>query len=172
MRMLQLIVFSLFIFISSLGCAAVIPIVNEPTPIQSYESLNSSAPNIQATQVVPAIKADKPKSDSKTASGLESQLNALNQAALLYQQETNQKIERLASQNQSIQIKLQKLTQAMLIINQQLSVLSNTQEKTPISQSKSAASFRDLFKYIAFSFVALLAVLLGILISRQKKFAS
>lgn len=131
--------------------------------------------NTQATPAAAPVKklTLKSNTNSEVASELEQQMNTLNQATLMYQQNTNQKIEMLTSQNAALQGKLEKLTEAMVIMNQQLSQMSNGQHSVKLPKDIKATTHHDslsgLFKYFAFGLVALLAVLMGVMIGRQKK---
>jgi len=108
---------------------------------------------------------------SELTKELESQMNHLNQVNKQYQQNTNEKIESLQSQNQAIQSKLQKLTQAMLLMNQQLQTMNShpNSKAAPKQAPTHSVNFAGLIKYFAFAMVALLAVMFGFLIARTKK---
>ena len=133
---------------------------------------------ITSTVATPKKFTLKSAVGSEVASELESQMNELNQATLLYQQQTSQKIKDLSSQNVAIQSRLKKLTQAMLMLNQQLSTMDSSSSKTSASLPKTlkklshSISFEGVFSSLAFVLAALLAVMLGVLISRQKKQSS
>lgn len=124
-------------------------------------------PTPPATTTVKPIASMSGVANSEVKSELESQMNQLNQATIQYQQQTNRRIE-------GIQSKLQNLTKAMLLINQQLSSMSTTHGTHPVPLPKATKadqpiSFDGIVKYLAFAIVGLLAVMLGFLISRQKK---
>ena len=138
-----------------------------------------------------AAVTPKHKTNSATVNELESQMSELNQAALLYQQNTDQKIDTLTSQNEALQTKLTKLTEALLMVNQELSQViprgtSAASHMTPrasqniastLYDSQAAASetwsqkiqsrFQGTTVYFAFAVLALLAALAAMLL-RQK----
>ena len=173
MKKIQLIVFTVILSLSALVFASGKPLFGAPTPHQSYQSAGSPHQAITVVSAASKTSSKKPTlkaRSSEVTNELESQMNTLNQATLLYQQETNQKIERLSKQNEAVQSKLNKLTQAMVMMNQQLSVMSHGSKLTPAKHnSANHISISALLKYAAFGLVALLALLMGVLISRQKK---
>lgn len=123
--------------------------------------------------------------NAQTTRELESQMTDLNQAALMYQQNTNQKIENLRSENRALQGKLKNLTEALLMINEQLSQMathansSNTAASAALAQSAQDAPggwtktlqerFQGPTKYFAFAVLLLLLLLMTVLIKRSPK---
>lgn len=176
MKKLQLLVLSVIIPISLAVYANDMPKLGAPTPLQSFESAGSASSKVQSSQGMPSTK--KPglefNANAKVSKELKSQINTLSQATLRFQEETNQKIENLSTQNKDVQTKLQKLTTAMVMMNQELSSFERSHSvSSHVSKPKSHAfSFSSLLKYFAFGLVALLAILLGVLIARQKKQAA
>jgi len=102
----------------------------------------------------------------------------------MYQQNTNQKIENLRFQNRALQGKLKNLTEALLMINQQLSQIthangSNTATTAELNQKAQDSGegwsrilqerFQGPTKYFAFAVLLLLLLLMTVLIKRSPK---
>jgi len=211
LKIRQAVVFIGFVSFSLLGFASSGGMFNEATPEQSYQSAQSpeqpptaSSDVSEMAKVKSIIKRSKEevgshrnamlKKQSLTpsqspkphvAKALKSQLSLLSQAELLYQQQTNQKIESLTEENQALRAKMNKLTEALLLINQQFSQLKPKSQvtgsmsfATPKVDRKEGFSsdwlqnFRSRFygvtEYLAFSIMALLLILMVILLKRNK----
>lgn len=159
MKILQHTVFLLVMLFSMLVCANSNPILNAQAPVQRYESANTPPPKLESR----LTKATKESSTSQShlnsiiVNPLKTQQKELNQVI-------SQKIHYLTAQNKTMQVKLQQLTAALLVLNQQISAINNRQ-----AESVHYFSLRNLFKYLTFGVTVLLAIMLGTLISYQKK---
>ncbi len=158
MKILQYTVFSLAMIFSMLIYANSSTILNTQAPLQLYESANTPEPMLKSRSPI-AMKKSTSEShlNSITANPLQMKRKELNQA-------TFRKIKYLTVQNRTMKMKLQQLTTALLVLNQQISAINNRQ-----AESVHYFSLRNLFKYLAFSTTVLLAIMLGTVISYQKK---
>jgi TolA-binding protein len=171
MKILQAAVL-LVIFSSFAGAyAADSPIVGGATPIQSFQTAGSP-PTVAAPKNPEKTPNSSAKAPNTAAVGeLESQMTQLNQAALQYQQQTNQKMEALSSKVDEAQAKIEKLTQAILMLNQQQSALSQ-KAASAVHKAKPVHDDGSILSYFAFGLVAMLAIIMGVILSRQKKIKS
>lgn len=159
-----------------------VPKDSEKITTRSKATYLKTTPAKQSTQPESVKLVGASKVSSGAINELESQMSQLNQAALLYQQDTDQKIENLTSQNEALKSKMTKLTEALLMINQQLGqivpapasqVNSTSQDIHQKTQSDSMGFFQTLHlpsaaKYFAFALLIILVVLTALVLLRRK----
>lgn len=157
---------------------------------KSKKTVQSGSNTATGASRHPAIKlrsepsSTTPHLNSQTTHELESQMTELNQVALMYQQNTNQKIENLRSQNRDLQSKLKNLTEALMMINQQLSQITHTSAYNAAASAELTQKAEDTgegwstilqkrfqgpTKYFAFAVLLLLLLLMAVLIKRSPK---
>ena len=155
-----LVIFSFF----GAAYAATSPLMGGATPIQSFQTAGSRSAVVAPEKVMhQASRAP----NSAAVSELESQMTQLNQAALQYQQQANRKMEHLTWQVSQVQTKLEKLTEAMMLLNQQQSALSRKAGATTHS-TQSAQHNGRILSYWPFAIMGILAIMMGWIMSRQK----
>jgi len=147
---------------------------------KTVQSVSVSASRQAATKV----RSVPSNLNAQTTHELESQMTDLNQAALMYQQNTNQKIENLRSENRALQGKLKNLTEALMMINQQMSQIThpnvyNAAASAELTQKAEDTGegwakilqerFQGPTKYFAFAVLLLLLILMTVLIKRSPK---
>lgn len=198
MKRFYLIVFTVLFSFSFAAYASVESLLKAPVAQQSYQSAGAPATSNKKesyAEQLAKVRAIMEKSKQEVADGslkqkpsasqsitdhstnpeeskeLESQMNQIHQVDLQFHKSTNAKIESLVSQNKIMATRLQKLTQAMQIMNQQLSSISQHSQMNPTKMKSThhAISVSEIFNYSAFGLAVLLAVFMGVLISRQKK---
>lgn len=99
------------------------------TPAQAQAAINAAPVVINTTPAPNAAGID---------TSLQAQLSQLNQAALLYQQQADQRIEALTAKNNEISTQLNNLNQVINELNQEMNVLH--QAETQLSQTQRVPS--------------------------------
>lgn len=155
---------------------------------QGGQSTNSvsSKPAVATTAVVPKIVPSSV--DAETTKELESQLSQINQANVLFQQQTDQRIDVLNQEHTVLQNKLARLGEVLGMLNQEVTQLNQqiqSAQKQILSTSSPAQqqasevsgfhSFADKVEgmsstqYVLYAILVLLIVVILLLISRRNQ---
>lgn len=121
----------------------VAPPIAQTSPVESLnnQDLNSTTSSITEPQAQNMNTLPSANPANNTLQNLEAELSQLNQSILLFQQQDNQRIEDLAAKNNIQEEKIQKLGQALLLLDQEVGQLTNTIQSlkhAPISQGSSS----------------------------------
>lgn len=105
-----------------------------------------SRPVVTATK-----KADTGSIDATTASELQDRLAQVGQAGLLYQQETNQRIEGVSDNIAKMQAQLNQLTQALALINQEVARVSGQASAVLPGLSSGSTTTQEINRFVFWS---------------------
>lgn len=114
--------------------------VSPPSPSQSPAPADDNAINNTTPNHATRHKTKSADAHSQNDQDLESQISRLNQLHLLFQQQTDQKIEALTSLNQDLQTRLEKVTPAVAMLNQEVTELQNQLKVLSAARSTKEAS--------------------------------
>ncbi len=121
------------------------------------------------------------------ASELKAQLSQINQANILFQQQTDQRFEQLATKNTALKGELARMTQALMLLNQEINSLNQqvnkagikTELPTQVSLPAKATSelqrieskYGSALKYVLYAFIVVLLVFIALFIPRRRQIA-
>ena len=101
--------------------------------------------------VAAAKKAETGLIDAATASELQDRLAQVGQAGLLYQQETNQRIEGFSDTVSKMQTQLNQLTQALALINQEVARVSGQASAVLPGLSSGSTTTQEINRFVFWS---------------------
>lgn len=173
MKVLLFLTALFLVFMQPLAFADIKNFLNPNTPKQSYQSTQDSNSEPQAP-VMPEKEPMSPEPKEPSISPIAetdskailSGLNQLGQTMLLNQQQINTHFESLSSQQSEITRRLEKLTQALVMMNQQLSKDTPQQASPEPTDSGDKLSVSDS---VAFLVLIGLALFVGFVFIRQQK---